>query len=69
MSSKAKSIMKNVEKQRNRMYMDNMYELFNLPLRYLLKLRREYRSYMRKRRKEQQQFARAIRRSYGKKAR
>lgn len=69
MSSKAKSIRKNVEKQRTRMYMDNMYELFNLPLYHLLKLRREYRSYMSKRRKEQQQFARAIRRSYGKKAR
>lgn len=68
MSSKANSIRKNVKKQRSRMYMDNMYELFNLPLYHLLKLRHEYRSYMSKRRREQQQFARAIRRSYGKKA-
>ena len=69
MSSRVKAIRKNVEKQRNRMYMDNMYELFNLPLYYLLKLRHEYRSYMSRRRKEQKQLAKAIRRSYGKKAR
>lgn len=69
MSSKSRNIAKNVNEQRNRMYMDNMYQLFNLPLYQLLKLRHEYRSYMSRRRKEQKQLARAIRRSYGKKAR
>lgn len=67
MSSKAKAIAKNVEKQRNRMYMDNMYELFNLSLFQLLKLRHQYLSYMRARRREQQKLARAIRRKYGNK--
>lgn len=69
MSSKSRNIAKNVKEHRNRMYMDNMYELFNLPLYYLLKLRHEYRSYMSSRRKEQKQLARSIRRSYGKKVR
>lgn len=64
MSSRAKVIAKNVKECRNRMYMDNMYELFNLPLYHLLKLRHEYRSYMSKRRKEQQRLAREIRRRY-----
>lgn len=70
MSSKTKCIAKKVNEQRSRMYMDNMYQLFNLPLYQLLKLRHEYRSYMsRRRRKEQKQLARAIRRSYDKKVR
>lgn len=66
MSSKAKAISKKVKEQRSRMYMDNMYELFNLSLFQLLRLRHQYLSYMRKRRREQQQLARAIRRKYGK---
>lgn len=61
MSSRAKTIAKNVGKQRSRMYMDNMYELFNLSLFQLLKLRHEYLSYMRARRREQQKLAKAIR--------
>ena len=65
MSSKAKTIAKNVKEQRNKMYMDNMYELFNLSLFHLLKLRHQYLSYMKARRKEQQKLARAIRRKYG----
>ena len=52
MSSKSKNIVKNVREHRNRMYMDNMYELFNLPLYHLLKLRHQYLSYTRKRRRE-----------------
>ena len=63
MSSKAKSIAKKVKEQRNRMYMDNMYELFNLSLFQLLKLRHQYLSYMRARRREQQKLAKAIRSS------
>lgn len=66
MSSKAKAISKKVKEQQSRMYMDNMYELFNLSLFQLLRLRHQYLSYMRKRRREQQQLARAIRRKYGK---
>ena len=50
MRSKSRNIAKNVKEHRNRIYMDNMYELFNLPLYYLLKLRHEYRSYMSRRR-------------------
>lgn len=61
MSSKAKSISKKVKEQRNRMYMDNMYELFNLSLFQLLKLRHKYLSYMKARRREQQKLAKAIR--------
>lgn len=64
MSSRAKTIAKNVKEQRNRMYMDNMYELFNLSLFQLLKLRHKYLSYMRARRREQQKLAKAIRGSY-----
>lgn len=66
MSSKAKGIAKKVKEQRNRMYMDNMYELFNLSLFQLLKLRHKYLSYMKARRKEQQKLAEAIRSSYEK---
>lgn len=66
MSSKAKGIAKKVKEQRNRMYMDNMYELFNLSLFQLLKLRHKYLSYMKARRKEQQKLAKAVRSSYGK---
>lgn len=66
MSSNAKAISKKVKEQQSRMYMDNMYELFNLSLFQLLRLRHQYLSYMRKRRREQQQLARAIRRKYGK---
>lgn len=64
MSSKAKAIGKKVKEQRNRMYMDNMYELFNLSLFQLLKLRHMYRSHMRKREREQKLLAREIRRRY-----
>lgn len=66
MSSKSKIIAKNVREHRNRMYMDNMYDLFNLSLFQLLKLRHQYLSYMRKRRREQQRLAKAIRRNYEK---
>ena len=66
MSSKAKGIAKKVKEQRSRMYMDNMYELFNLSLFQLLKLRHKYLSHMRARRKEQKELAKAIRSSYGK---
>lgn len=66
MSSKVKGIAKKVKEQRNRMYMDNMYELFNLSLFQLLKLRHQYLSYMKARRKEQKKLAQAIRSSYGK---
>lgn len=61
MSSKVKSIGKKVKEQRSKMYMDNMYELFNLSLFQLLKLRHQYLSYMRARRREQQKLAKAIR--------
>lgn len=64
MSSKAKNISKKVKEQRNRMYMDNMYELFNLSLFQLLKLRHKYLSYMKARRREQQKLAKAIRRNF-----
>ena len=67
MSSKAKNISRKVKEQRNRMYMDNMYELFNLSLFQLLKLRHQYLSYMKARRREQQKLARALRRKYGNK--
>ena len=65
MSSKAKNISKKIKEQRNRMYMDNMYELFNLSLFQLLKLRHQYLSYMKARRREQKKLAEAVRRSYG----
>lgn len=65
MSSKVKGIAKKVKEQRNRMYMDNMYELFNLSLFQLLKLRHQYLSYMKARRREQKKLAEAVRRSYG----
>lgn len=49
MSSRAKKFEQNVKEKQLRMYMDNMYELFNLSLFQLLKLRHMYRSYMRRR--------------------
>lgn len=61
MSSKVKGISKKIKEQRNKMYMDNMYELFNLSLFQLLKLRHQYLSYMKARRREQQKLAKAIR--------
>lgn len=64
MSSKAKAIGKKVKEQRNRMYMDNMYDLFNLSLFQLLSLRHSYRSHMKKREREQKRVARYIRRRY-----
>lgn len=64
MSSRAKKIGQIVKEKQSRMYMDNMYELFNLPLFQLLKLRHMYRSYMRRREREQKLLAREIRRSY-----
>lgn len=66
MSSEARKVGKRVKEQRNRMYMDNMYELFNLSLFQLLKLRHEYLSYMKKREREHKKLAKAIRRRYGK---
>ena len=66
MSNKASVIGKKVKEKRNRMYMDNMYELFNLSLFQLLRLRHQYLSYMRKRRREQQRLAKVIRRNYEK---
>ena len=66
MSNKASIIGKKVKEKRNRMYMDNMYELFNLSLIQLLRLRHQYLSYMRKRRREQQRLAKVIRRNYEK---
>lgn len=66
MSSKSKNIAKNVREHRNRMYMDNMYDLFNLSLFRLLRLRHQYLSYMRKRRREHRWLAKAIRRNYEK---
>ena len=53
---------KKVKEQRNKMYMDSMYALFNLSLFQLLKLRHQYLSYMKARRREQQKLAKAIRR-------
>ena len=66
MSSEARKVGKRVKEQRNRMYMDNMYELFNLSLFQLLKLRHEYLSYMKKRERDHKKLAEAIRRRYGK---
>ena len=63
MSSKAKKIGQNVKEKQSRMYMNNMYELFNLSLFKLLKLRHMYRSYMRKRERERKLLAIEIRRS------
>lgn len=64
MSSRAKKIEQNVKEKQSRMYMNNMYELFNLSLFQLLKLRHMYRSHMRRREREQKLLAREIRRSY-----
>lgn len=66
MSSGARKVGKRVKEQRSRMYMDNMYELFNLSLFQLLKLRHEYLSYMKKRERDHKKLAKAIRRRYGK---
>lgn len=66
MSSGARKVGKRVKEQRNRMYMDNMYELFNLSLFQLLKLRHEYLSYMKKRERDLKKLAKATRRRYGK---
>lgn len=63
MSSKVKRISEKVKENRRQMYMDNMYELFNLSLFQLLKLRHKYLSYMRARRREQQKLAKALRSS------
>ena len=52
MSSRAKKIGQNVKEKQSRMYMNNMYELFNLSLFQLLKLRHMYRSHMRRREEE-----------------
>ena len=66
MSSEARKVGKRVKEQRSRMYMDNMYELFNLSLFQLLKLRHEYLSYMKKRERDHKKLAKAIRRRYDK---
>lgn len=66
MSSEARKVIKRVKEQRSRMYMDNMYELFNLSLFQLLKLRHEYLSYTKKRERDHKKLAKAIRRRYGK---
>ena len=64
MSSRAKKIRQNVKEKQSRMYMNNMYDLFNLSLFQLLKLRHMYRSYMRKSERERKLLAIEIRRSY-----
>lgn len=64
MSSRAKKIEQNVKEKQSRMYMDNMYELFNLSLFQFLKLRHMYRSHMRKSERERKLLAIEIRRSY-----
>ena len=66
MSSEARKVGKRVKEQRSRMYMDNMYELFNLSLFQILKLRHEYLSYMKKRERDHKKLAKVIRRRYGK---
>lgn len=66
MSSGARKVVKHVKEQRSRMYMDNMYELFNLSLFQLLKLRHEYLSYMKKRERDHKKLVKAIRRRYDK---
>lgn len=66
MSSGARKAGKRVKEQRSRMYMDSMYELFNLSLFQLLKLRHEYLSYMKKRERDHKKLAKAIRRRYDK---
>lgn len=66
MSSEARKVGKRVKEQRSRMYMDNMYELFNISLFQLLKLRHEYLSYMNKRERDHKKLAKAIRRRYDK---
>lgn len=66
MSSEARKVGKRVKEQRSRMYMDNMYELFNLSLFQLLKLRHEYLSYMKKRERDHKKLTEVIRRRYGK---
>lgn len=66
MSSGARKVGKHVKEQRRRIYMDNMYELFNLSLFQLLKLRHEYLSYMKKRERDLKKLAKVVRRRYGK---
>ncbi len=62
MSSRVKAIGKKVTEEYSKMYMDNMYALFNLPLSQLLKLRRKYLRHMKAREKERKQLARMIKR-------
>ena len=64
MSRRAKKKKQNDKEKKKRMYMNNMYDLFNLSLFQLLKLRHMYRSHMRRREREQKLLAREIRRSY-----
>lgn len=62
MSSRVKTIGKKVTEEYSKVYMDNMYALFNLPLNQLLKLRRRYLRHMKAREKEQKQLARIAKR-------
>ena len=62
MSSKTKTIGKKVGEEYSKMYMNNMYDLFNLPLGQLLKLRRKYLRHMKAREKERKQLSRMIKR-------
>ena len=62
MSSKAKAIGKKVKEEYSKMYMNNMYELFNLSLFQLLKLRHQYRSYMKAREKERKRLVKIVKR-------
>lgn len=62
MSSKAKAIGKKVKGEYSKMYMNNMYELFNLSLFQLLKLRHKYLSYMKAREKERKRLVKIAKR-------
>ena len=56
MSSRAKKTGKKVKEEYSKMYMNNMYDLFNLSVFQLLKLRHQYLSHMKAREKERKQL-------------
>ena len=62
MSSRTRVISKKVKEEYSKMYMNNMYELFNLSLFQLLKLRHIYRSHMKVRAKEQKKLIKTYKR-------
>ena len=62
MSSKAKRTGKKVKEEYSKMYMNNMYELFNLSVFQLLKLRHQYLSHMKAREKERKQLIKIAKR-------